>query len=157
MKTTMRRRRSTLLLRTAAIVVLAVPATATITFAASKKIEATKKPVAKAVVVKRAPLVVPDVRGQAYVFAKGILEDAGFAWRVSSKNGYSANTVTSQTPAPGTRVVNTGAPMVTLELNKNRHYKQKGTPENASPFQGTAVRMPRSVPSAKHSVDVLGR
>ena len=27
-------------------------------------------------------LVVPDVRRQAYVFAKGILQDAGFAWKV---------------------------------------------------------------------------
>ena len=27
-------------------------------------------------------LVVPDVRRQAYVFSKGILQDAGFAWRV---------------------------------------------------------------------------
>ena len=30
---------------------------------------------------RRAELVVPSVSGQAYVFAKGILEDAGFAWR----------------------------------------------------------------------------
>ena len=27
-------------------------------------------------------LVVPDVRHQAYVFAKGALEQSGFAWRV---------------------------------------------------------------------------
>ena len=32
-------------------------------------------------------LVVPDVRRQAYVFAKGILQDAGFAWRVQRRRG----------------------------------------------------------------------
>src|SRR4029079_5348034 len=32
-------------------------------------------------------LVVPSVSGQAYVFAKGILEDAGFAWRVVGSVG----------------------------------------------------------------------
>jgi hypothetical protein len=153
----MRSRRSTLLLRTAAMVVLAIPATATITFAASKKIEATKKPVAKAAVVTRAPLVVPDVRGQAYVFAKGILEDAGFSWRVTSKNGYSANTVTSQTPAPGTRVVNTGAPTVELKLTKNRRYAEKGNAENASPFQGTALQISRTAASARSGLDALTR
>ena len=31
---------------------------------------------------RREPLVVPDVRKQAYVFAKGTLEQGGFAWRV---------------------------------------------------------------------------
>ena len=30
---------------------------------------------------ERQTIVVPDVRRQAYVFAKGILQDAGFAWR----------------------------------------------------------------------------
>jgi hypothetical protein len=139
-----RSRRSTLLLRVAAMVVLAIPATATITFAASKKIDAGRTPEAKPkVVATRPPLVVPDVRGQAYVFAKGILEDAGFSWRVSTRNGYAANTVASQTPAPGTRVADTGAPTVTLQLTKNRHYAQKGTPENASPFTGTALQLRR--------------
>jgi PASTA domain len=152
-----RSRRSTLLLRLAAMVVLAIPATATITFAASKKLDAAKKPIAKPeVTATRAPLVVPDVRGQAYVFAKGILEDGGFSWRVSTRNGYSANTVVSQAPAPGTRVVDTGAPTVTLELTKNGHYAQKGTPENASPFAGTPLRFPRHS-GAKHSVDLLAK
>ena len=154
----MRSRRSTLLLRVAAIVVLAVPATATITFAASKKLDATKHAVAKpTVVATRPPLVVPDVRGQAYVFAKGILEDAGFSWRVATRNGYSANDVVSQAPAPGTRVVDTGAPTVTLQLTKSRHYAQKGTPENASPFTGTPLRFPRHASGAKHSAGLLAK
>src|SRR5688572_3548826 len=53
-----------------------------------------------------ADLTVPDVRGKAYVFAKGILEDAGLAWRVSGPvSGYAANVVAAQSPAPGTREI----------------------------------------------------
>ena len=141
MQMAMRSRRSTLLLRVAAMVVLAVPASATITFAASKKLDATHKAAPKpTVVATRPPLVVPDVRGQAYVFAKGILEDAGFAWRVTTRNGFSANTVVAQVPAPGVRVVDTGAPLVVLELKKSKRYAQKGTPENHSPFAATVLR-----------------
>jgi hypothetical protein len=86
-------------------------------------------------------LVVPDVRRQAYVFAKGTLEEAGFAWRVRGPvKGYAANTVVAQSPAPGTRVVDTGAPTIALTLARNPRYAQKGTPENASPFAGTVAR-----------------
>jgi hypothetical protein len=153
----MRSRRS-LLLRVAAIVVLAVPASATITFAASKKIEATKKTARKpAAAPVRPDLVVPDVRGQAYVFAKGILEDGGFAWRVSTKNGYAPSTVLSQSPAPGTHVVDTGAPLVTLVLQTNRHYARKGTPENESPFAGTPLRFPAKASGAKRNAGLLGQ
>ena len=49
-------------------------------------------------------LVVPDVRRQAYVFSKGILQDAGFAWRVEGAvEGYAANTVVSQSRPRGPR------------------------------------------------------
>ena len=59
----------------------------------------------------------PDVDKQAYVFAKGILQDAGFAWRLGpGARGFAPYTVISQSPAPGTRVVDTGAPLVTLRL-----------------------------------------
>ena len=38
--------------------------------------------------------LVPDVRDQAYVFAKTSLEEAGFAWRVTGGvQGYAANKV----------------------------------------------------------------
>ena len=58
---------------------------------------------------------------QAYVFAKGILQDAGFAWRVEgSVQGYAANTVAIQNPAPGTRVIDNGAPIVVLGLSQER-------------------------------------
>jgi hypothetical protein len=86
-------------------------------------------------------LVVPDVRGQVYVFAKGALEDAGFAWRVAGPvQGYAANTVVTQSPAPGARVVDTGTPTITLRLARNARYAEKGAPENRAPYAGTAVR-----------------
>jgi hypothetical protein len=148
---------SAVLLRVAAIAALALFATATITFAASKKIDATTATPPAVTAPKTETLVVPEVRGQAYVFAKGILEDAGFAWHVSTKNGFAANTVTSQSPAAGTRVVDNGAPTVTLSLQKNPRYAEKGTADNDSPFAGTplklvgssaATRAPAATPSA---------
>jgi hypothetical protein len=132
---------SAVLLRVAAIAALALFATATITFAASKKIGATTASPPAVAAPQTGTLVVPDVRGQAYVFAKGILEDAGFAWHVSTKNGFAANTVVTQSPAPGTRVVDNGAPVVTLSLQKNRRYAEKGTAENDSPFAGSPLKL----------------
>jgi hypothetical protein len=86
-------------------------------------------------------LVVPDVRGQIYVFAKGMLEDAGFAWRVTgSIEGYATNAVVAQTPPPGTRVRDTGSPTIVLRLAHGT-YAQVGTPENAAPFAGTKLRL----------------
>ena len=85
-------------------------------------------------------LEVPDVRRQAYVFAKGILQDAGFAWSVDgSVRGYAANTVVSQSPAPGTRVVDNGAPTVVVRLARNASYSERGLPENNSPYTGTRI------------------
>jgi beta-lactam-binding protein with PASTA domain len=85
-------------------------------------------------------LVVPDVRRQAYVFAKGILQDAGFAWRVEGPvAGYAANTVLSQSPAPGVRVVDNGAPTVVLRLERSSEYEERGVPENRSSYKGTSV------------------
>jgi PASTA domain len=117
-------------------------ATATLTFAAENRTVATAKEPAVAP-VKTGPklLVVPDVEKQVYVFAKGTLEEAGFAWKVvGSVAGYSANRVTVQSPAPGTRVIDTGAPTIALSLSLNPGYPQEGAPENASPFPGTAIQ-----------------
>ena len=114
-------------------------ATATLTFAAENRTVAAPAPQAA---TKSAPavLVVPDVRNQVYVFAKGTLEEAGFAWKVTGGvPGYSANRVTGQSPAPGTRVIDTGAPTISLSLSRNSAYVQKGEPENASRFDGTAI------------------
>jgi hypothetical protein len=86
-------------------------------------------------------LVVPSVSGQAYVFAKGILEDSGFAWRVvGSVRGYSSNRVITQSPAAGTRVVDTGAPTVIVRLVRGP-YEQLGRPVDVSPYRGTAIRL----------------
>ncbi len=85
-------------------------------------------------------LVVPDVRRKAYVFAKGILQDAGFAWRVEgSVKGFAANTVTVQNPAPGAKVIDNGAPVVVLGLARNNAYGESGQPENTAPYKGTTV------------------
>jgi hypothetical protein len=119
---------------------LVVLATATITFAAeTRQVPAPNTPVAQAAPTS---LLVPDVRRQAYVFVKSTLEESGFAWRVTgSVAGYSANLVASQSPAPGTIVVDTGAPTIVLSLSKGR-YSQGGTPENSSPYPGTEIRLP---------------
>ena len=87
-------------------------------------------------------LVVPDVRHQVYVFAKGALEQSGFAWRVEGNaQGYAANLVVGQSPAAGARVVADGKPLVLLVLARNPAYKQEGKPENASPYAGRPARL----------------
>jgi hypothetical protein len=80
------------------------------------------------------------VRRQAYVFAKGILQDAGFAWRVEGAvRGYAGNTVVSQAPGVGVRVVDNGAPTVVLRLRRSDGYDERGVPENTSSYAGTAI------------------
>jgi hypothetical protein len=87
-------------------------------------------------------LVVPDVRHEAFVFAKGQLQDDGFAWKVAAgSQGYPANLVVSQSPAPGTRVIDTGAPLTTVTVARNKEYGTNGEPENTSPYTATAIRM----------------
>ncbi len=116
--------------------------TATLTFAASSTLSSPAAPPVAPVVAAPEPLVVPDVRKQAYVFAKGTLEQGGFAWRVEGGvAGFAANTVVSQSPAPGSRLVPDGAPVVVLRLSRNGAYKQEGTPENVSPYPGKPARL----------------
>jgi hypothetical protein len=127
--------------RIALVALLALAATAGITLAAGS-VGGTSSPTTGSapLVQKRATLVVPDVRRQAFVFAKGALQDAGFAWRVvGGVRGYAANTVVSETPAPGTRVKDTGAPLVKLTLSRNSKYGQDGAPEDVSPYRATRV------------------
>jgi hypothetical protein len=86
------------------------------------------------------PVTVPDVRNQPFTFAKGMLEDAGFAWQVvGAAHGFPANVVVSQSPAPGTSLVQTGAPMITLTLRQVSKYGG-GQPEDTSPYAATAVQ-----------------
>ena len=129
--------------RVVAIAVLTLLTAVPFAFAAGHRVVTPRAPMTP-VVQKRVTVVVPDVLGQPYVFAKGALEDAGFSWYVANGNGFAANTVVSQTPAPGTRLVDTGAPLVALRLARNRSYDQRGTPDNKSPYHGTAVRVAAS-------------
>jgi hypothetical protein len=135
--------------RIALIVVCLGLGTATLTFAASSTQPPATPEVAPAVVEPQ-ELVVPDVRRQAYVFAKGTLEQGGFAWRVQgSVAGYAANTVVSQTPAPGARVVANGAPTVVLTLARNSAYPQEGTPDNEAPYAGSRAVLVGAVQKRK--------
>jgi PASTA domain len=132
----------TVLPRFGAIVIGCLLASATLTFAAGNGTRPAAPAQPAATTAQPAALVVPDVRNQAYVFAKGTLEDAGFAWKVTgSVEGYAANVVVTQSPSAGTRVVDTGAPLVTLGLARNPGYVQEGEPENVSPFAGTALEL----------------
>jgi hypothetical protein len=95
-------------------------------------------------------LVVPQVTGQAYVFAKGILQDGGFAWRVSGAvKGYAGNTVVTQEPVAGSVVQDTGAPSITLTLSRNENYPERGEPDNRSPYAGTTVLLPGNQPASR--------
>ena len=88
-------------------------------------------------------LVVPQVTGQAYVFAKGILQDSGFAWHVvGTVGGYAGNTVVDQIPTPGSVVLDTGAPTITLTLSRNKSYAERGRPDDSAPYPGTSVLLP---------------
>ena len=103
--------------------------------------ESTLVPVAAQPVPVEQPLVIPDVRGQAHVFAKVVLEESGFGWKVRGRaRGYSANVVLRQVPEPGTRVYDTGQPMIVLELARSTGAEH-GNPENRSSYGGTRIRL----------------
>jgi hypothetical protein len=120
--------------------------TGTLAFAATSTLSSPASPAVTPVAAEPEPLVVPDVRKQAYVFAKGSLEQGGFAWRVEgSIPGFAANVVVSQSPAPGVRVIADGAPIVVLRLSRNGSYKQEGVPENVSPYAGKPARLAGAV------------
>ena len=114
--------------------------TATISLAAD-----TTSPSSQPVTVRAAKpkvLVVPDVRHQVFVFAKGTLEDRGFGWQVQGAvHGFAANLVVSQSPKPGLRVVDTGTPKITLELVHPGGAKENGTPEDSSPYGASLIRL----------------
>jgi hypothetical protein len=96
--------------------------------------------------VKTSPLptkTVPNVINEPYVFAESMLQQNGFGWTVAGPvDGWAGVTVLSQAPAPGTKVLDTGAPLVTLRLAKPKGYVTEGTPENSSPYKGTKIMLP---------------
>ena len=130
-------RRILTLPRVTAVAAAVLLVSATISLAADKP--AKTKP-ATHNAAPRQVLVVPDVRHQLFVFASGILEDGGFGWTVrGSVGGYPANVVVSQSPKPGTHVIDTGAPKITLSLARGRGA-QLGEPQNRSPYGASLIR-----------------
>ena len=135
-------RLASLLPRFVALPLAALLGTATLTFAANSQLTTPDTPAEPAAASVPDDLIVPDVRRQAFVFAKGTLEDSGFSWKVTgSVKGFAANIVAAQSPAPGTRVVDTGSPTIEVTLAANSRYKQEGSPENAAPYPGSAIRV----------------
>jgi PASTA domain-containing protein len=131
----------TYLPRIAVLVIGVLALTAGLTFAAGQT-SAPPSTTPAATTTTQATLTVPDLRNQAFVFAKGQLQDGGFAWKIAgSVHGYAANTVVSQSPAPGTELLDTGSPLVTLTLARNAKYPQTGAPMDESPYAGTPLRL----------------
>lgn len=130
---------ATRLPRLAVVGIVVLLASATLAVGAAKRLTAVPK--GAPAPVAAATLIVPDITGQAFVFAKGTLEDTGFAWRVAgSVHGFAVNKVSSQTPAAGTRLKDTGAPTITVKLERTV-YPEKGEPEDVSPYLGTSVQL----------------
>jgi beta-lactam-binding protein with PASTA domain len=129
-------RRILTLPRLTAVAAAGLLVSATISLAADKPVA--HKPAAHR--AKRQVLVVPDVRSQVFVFASGALEDGGFGWKVrGSVHGYPANVVSAQQPKPGTRVVDTGAPTITLWLSRG-NAAELGRPQDRSPYGASLIR-----------------
>jgi hypothetical protein len=130
-------RRILTLPRLTAVAAVCLLVSATISLAADKPAAAPKPSNHTA---KRQVMVVPDVSHQLFVFASGTLEDGGFGWKVrGSVGGYPANMVVSQQPKPGTHVINTGAPTVTLRLERGKS-PQLGQPQDRSPYGASLIR-----------------
>jgi beta-lactam-binding protein with PASTA domain len=130
-------RRILTLPRVTAVAAAALLVSATISLAADKPAKV-KAPSHKA--APRKVLVVPDVRQQMFVFASGMLEDGGFGWKVrGSVGGYPANVVVSQKPKPGTHVIDTGDPTITLFLARGKS-PQLGEPQDRSPYGASLIR-----------------
>lgn len=126
--------------RLLALTVIWLLGAATFTLAADKKATPLDTGTGASATARPTVITVPDVRGKAYVFAKGILQDAGLAWRVrGAVQGYAANAVVWQSPVPGSRVIDNGTPVVSVRLSKNAAYGERGLPENESPYLGTRV------------------
>jgi hypothetical protein len=129
---------ATRLPRLAVVGVVLMLASATLAVGAAKRMSAVPK--GAPAPVPAATVIVPDVTGQAFVFAKGTLEDSGLAWKVvGGVHGYAVNKVATQTPAAGTKLKDTGAPTITVTLERSS-YPEKGEPEDVSPYIGTSVQ-----------------
>jgi len=86
---------ATRLPRLAIVGVVLLLASATLAVGAAKRMAAV--PQGAPAPVATPTVTVPDITGQAFVFAKGTLEDAGLAWKVvGSVHGFAANKVAKQ-------------------------------------------------------------
>jgi beta-lactam-binding protein with PASTA domain len=131
-------RRILTLPRLTAVAAVGLLVSATISLAADKPTGTTKPAHAAK---PQQVMTVPDVRGQLFVFASGALEDSGFGWKVrGAVEGYSSNLVVDQAPKPGTHVLNTGNPTITLHLA--RKGAQLGEPQNRSPYGASLIKRP---------------
>ncbi len=123
--------------RLTALVAAGLLVSATISLAADKPVKA--KPASHPAKPPQV-LVVPDVHNQLFVFASGMLEDGGFGWKVrGAVKGYPANVVVAQSPKPGTHVIDTGAPTITLTLALGKS-PQLGAPQDRSPYGASLIR-----------------
>ncbi|WP_440308779.1 PASTA domain-containing protein [Jatrophihabitans sp.] len=127
--------------RVVAVAAVVLLVSATIALAADKPAPASKpKSQAKA---PQQVLVVPNVQGQLFVFSSGTLEDNGFGWKVrGAVHGFPANRVVRQSPKPGTHVVNTGAPTITLWLARGTG-PEVGLPQDRSQYGASLIRRAR--------------
>ena len=126
--------------RIVAVVCVGVAATAGVTWAASQGLPQTGT-VPTVTTPAAAPIVVPDVRQQAFVFARDARRTTDSPGRSPAPvEGYPANTVVAQSPAPGTKVVDTGAPLVQLTLRRNSGYGQTGEAQDKSPYAATPLQ-----------------
>ncbi len=124
--------------RLAIVGIVLLLASATLAVGAAKRMAAV--PQGAPPPVTTPTVTVPDITGQAFVFAKGTLEDAGLAWKVvGGVHGFAANKVAKQTPAAGTKLKDTGAPTITVTLARTS-YPEQGEPEDVSPYFGTSVQ-----------------
>jgi hypothetical protein len=136
-------RLATRLPRLAIVGLVLLLASATLAVGAAKRMAAV--PQGAPAPVTTPTVTVPDITGQAFVFAKGTLEDGGLAWKVvGSVHGYATNKVARQSPAAGTKLRDTGAPTIEVTLERTS-YAEEGEPEDVSPYFGTSVQ-PIGVP-----------
>ena len=134
-------RRILTLPRLTAVAAAGLLVSATISLAADKPAQASK-PATHAAKAQHV-MKVPDVRGQLFVFASGMLEDGGFGWKVrGAVHGYPANVVASQQPKPGKRVLDTGAPTITLWLERGKSA-EVGQPQDRSSYGASLIRPTR--------------
>ena len=138
-------RRILTLPRLTAVAAAGLLVSATISLAADKPAVA-KKPATHASKPQKVMLV-PDVSGQLFVFASGMLEDGGFGWKVrGAVHGYPANLVVSQSPKPGTHVLDTGTPTITLRLALGKGA-ELGQPQDRSSYGASLIRRVRHAKS----------